>query len=135
MENQQALKLKAKQFFLADAIGALLSAVMLGIVLVNLQHLIGLPLQHLYLLAGLALLFFTYSIFNYLRMSDNWSRYLKIIAWTNLLYCLFTFAVVAYYFQDIQRLGMIYFGLEILVIIFLASIELKLATKAGLNTI
>ena len=42
---------------LADGIGALVSAIMLGIVLPNFQPLVGMPLKELYILAAIPVVF------------------------------------------------------------------------------
>jgi hypothetical protein len=46
-----------KKLFLIDGLGALLSAILLGVVLVQLEYLFGIPKSTLYFLASLPCLF------------------------------------------------------------------------------
>jgi len=128
---QQVLnKINPKNLFLIDGFGALLSAFSLGIVLVKFEEIVGMPQRVLYILALMACIFAVYSFSCYLRVNKNWRPFLKAIAFANLLYCCLTIGLVLYFYQSLTALGILYFVLEIIVILLLVSIELKMASSA-----
>ena len=57
-----------KKLFLLDGLGAILSAILLGVVLVNQQALFGIPKPTLYFLASLPCLFAVYDFYCYLMI-------------------------------------------------------------------
>lgn len=114
-----------KHLFLLDCLGALLSAFLLGVALPNFQPIFGMPHKVLYGLAALACLFAIYSFWNYRWFKENWRPYLRGIAIVNLLYCGLTAALVAYFRQELTKWGMLYFLLEMLVIIVLVVVEFQ----------
>lgn len=116
-----------KKMFLIDAIGALISSVLLGFVLPYLNSYIGMPLNILYILAGLALIFFIYSLSCFFLAKENQAYLLKIIAIANILYCLLTISLVGNYISQLLTIGIIYFIIESLIIISLGIFELKFA--------
>lgn len=120
-------KIQPKQLFLIDSLGALISATMLGIVLVMFESHFGMPSNTLYWLAGLAAVFAVYSFVNYIRFGKNWRIFLSIIAIVNLLYCALTAGVVIRHFQELTTLGIAYFIGEMIIVVALALIELRKA--------
>lgn len=120
------MNLKHPQIFLLDGIGALVSASMLGIVLVQLQELFGMPVNILYVLAGIAFIFFLYSITCYLKIKEKWQAYLRAIAIANLSYCVLTGILVIYYIDILTVFGIGYFIGEMLVIVVLAGYEFRI---------
>ncbi|MFK7771537.1 MAG: hypothetical protein AB8F94_05325 [Saprospiraceae bacterium] len=123
-----------KVIFLIDGFGALLSVFLLGVVLVRLESLIGMPQQTLFFLAGIAVFFTIYSFFCAFRIKKNWRVFLKIIASFNLSYCILTFSLLLFHQDHITNIGNVYFLLEILTIASLALFEFKVArTKIDLN--
>jgi hypothetical protein len=120
-----------KKLFLIDSIGALLSAILLGLVLARFENIFGMPPKTLYALSFIACIFSIYSFLCFSGKIENWRPYLKIIAIANLLYCLLTIGLIIYFYQKLTVLGLIYFVLEIIIITILAMIELK--TAANLN--
>lgn len=119
---------RPRQLFAIDGAGALLSAVLLGIVLPAVQHLIGMPQQALYLLASLPVLFALYDSWCYWRRPEPYAPYLRIIGTANLLYCLLSVALLIYHFSLLTPLGIAYFVFELLIVLFLAILELRTAT-------
>lgn len=115
-------KLPINQLFLIDGIGALVSAVFLGVVLVRLEPIVGMPLYALYLLAFLALIFAAYSLSCYAFNQSN-QKYLRFIALVNGSYCLLTLGLVIFYFKSLTYLGILYFGVEIIIILSLVRLE------------
>ena len=116
-----------RKFFLVDGIGAVLSAFLLGVVLVRLQEYIGLPVNTLHYLAFAAVIFAFYSFSCFLFSGENWRILLRLIAITNLLYCLVTLGIIFYFFQRVTMLGWFYFIVEIAVVSTLALTELRKA--------
>ncbi len=114
-----------KQLFLIDCLGALLSAILLGVVLTSFEPIFGMPRNVLFGLAALACLFAIYSFWNHVRFKENWRPYLQGIAIVNLLYCGLTAALVVYFRQELTKWGLLYFLLEMLVIIALVLVEFK----------
>ncbi len=119
-------KITPRNLFLVDSLGALVSAILLGIVLVQLEKVIGMPRQTLFVLAGLALVFFVFSLSNYIFFGKNWRTFLRIIAIVNILYCCITMYLVFFQHQ-LTTLGVIYFLGEVIIIVALAIFELKVA--------
>jgi hypothetical protein len=118
-----------KLLFLLDSLGALLSAFLLGVVLPSFEPIFGMPRQVLYGLAALAGLFAIYSFWNYRWFKENWRPYLRGIAIVNLLYCGLTAALVIYFREELTKLGLLYFLLEMVVIIVLVMLEFKTTAR------
>jgi hypothetical protein len=112
---------------LIDSLGALLSAVMLGIVLARLEPVFGMPEKALYYLSFIACIFSVYSFMCFFRKVKNWKIYLKVIALANLLYGCLTTGLVIYFYPKLTALGVTYFVLELIVISVLVMIEIKAA--------
>ncbi|MFK7811754.1 MAG: hypothetical protein AB8B59_04615 [Maribacter sp.] len=121
MERKKSIK----NLFLIDGIGALVSIFFLGFVLVWLEDKIGMPINVLYILAGLPVFFALYSFSCYFFLKKNWKPFLKGIAILNLLYCFLTIGLLFFYDHKLTFLGWLYFTLELLVIVIIAGIELK----------
>ncbi|WP_375579353.1 hypothetical protein ABWH96_20500 [Marivirga tractuosa] len=115
-----------KKIFLIDALGAFLTASILGIVFTNFQEYIGIPTDILISLALIAVVFFIYSMSCFLFMKMKWKPYLKAIAIANLLYCILTVALILTFFHQLTLLGLFYFIGEIIVVLFLIYIELSI---------
>ena len=115
--------IQPKKLFLIDSIGALLSAFFLGVVLVRWESHIGMPAHILYTLATIALLFSLHSLYCFLRYGDHWKQRLKIVAIANLLYCSLTLALVIYFYHPLTILGVVYFIVEIIVVVMLSFID------------
>ena len=116
-----------RRLFLIDGIGAVVSSICLGIVLVRFQAYIGMPINVLYILALIAGIFAIYSWTCYLvyfRSGIN----LKIIGRLNLLYSLTTGLLVIIYFEKLTFLGLSYFIGEITILWILAFYELRTKT-------
>lgn len=121
--------LNSKALFLIDGIGAVISAIMLGLVLPSLNHLIGMPLHILQYLAIAACLFATYSLACYKASPNRWHQYLRLIGMINLIYCAVSLGLVFYYFPQLSKLGLAYFIIEKLIVFPLALIEIKASIR------
>ena len=118
-----------KRIFQIDGFGAILSAFLLGIVLVKLENLFGIPKPTLYVLASLPCLFAIYDFYCYFIIDKNLGFFLKGIAIINLAYCCLSIVLSTYHWREITTLGWIYILTEILIVFILAAIELSIAKK------
>ncbi|MEW7277524.1 hypothetical protein ABW636_02895 [Aquimarina sp. 2201CG1-2-11] len=117
-----------KKLFLIDGVGALLSTLMLGVVLVNFNDFFGMPKYILYYLAGIAGVFSIYSFTCFFRKIKKWRLYLIFIATANLLYGFLTLGLVIYLNQKLTLFGKTYFVIELIVLLILVRMEFKTAT-------
>jgi hypothetical protein len=113
-----------KKLFLIDSFGAFLTAFLLGIVLSSFEEYIGIPKKILVALSLIASLFGVYSLVCHFFVCKHWRIFLSAIALANVMYCCLTIAMVLYYINSIQILGIAYFFGEILIIGSLVYIEL-----------
>lgn len=118
-----------KKLFLIDGFGALLSAFLLGVVLVEFEDLFGIPRLTLYVLASFPCFFAAYDFYCYLKIKDKIGRYLKGIATANLLYCVLSIGLAFYHLELLSSFAWIYIVLEIIIVIALALFELKTAIE------
>ncbi len=123
--------LTPRNIFLIDAIGAAISTLLLGLVLPYLVTFIGMPSIVLYIFALIAFLFSIYSFFCFKLNPKNCRPYLIAIGIANLLYCLFTLLMVIFFYSSLSILGISYFILEIIIIVLLASFELRTALSSN----
>lgn len=122
-------RINPNQLFLIDSLGALLTAVMLGLILARFENTFGMPQQELYFLSSIACIFSIYSFLCFISKKGNQRPYLKIIAVANFMYCFLSIGLIIYLFHKLTFLGLIYFVLEIIAVTILANIELKAASN------
>ncbi|MCX2764811.1 hypothetical protein [Aquimarina muelleri] len=127
-------KLIFKKIFLIDGIGAVLSAFLLGVILVRFEHHFGMPIPTLYFLSIFPCLFALYDLICYLLSSEKGTVLIKIIAFLNIAYCFISISSVFKHHQSLTSLGLIYFILELAIIILLITMELKIAFNTKLDT-
>jgi hypothetical protein len=120
-------KLQPKTIFLIDGIGALVSAILLGLVLTRLEAFFGLPKNVLYVLSGIAVLLAVYSLAHAFMRTFDTSVRLKLIAVANLFYCVLTVVLLIAFYQQMTVYDLLYFVGELLIILSLAYFELKAA--------
>ncbi|CAI8398281.1 MAG: Uncharacterised protein [Flavobacterium sp. SCGC AAA160-P02] len=118
-----------KKLFLIDGLGAVLSAFLLGYVLVKLESLVGIPSKTLYFLATLPIFLVIYDLYCTRKNSDDSGQLMKGIGIMNLSYCCISIVFAFYHFGTITIFGWTYLLMEILIIIILAIIELKVAKR------
>ena len=124
------MELSRTNIFLLDAIGALISAISLGIILPLLQSHIGLDKDLLYILAGIAILFACCSLCSHYLKPIKWRLFLRIIIIANISYGLLTLSLVLYKYQTVGPIGKLYFILELIVLTLIISLEIRvLRTK------
>jgi len=116
-----------RKLFLIDGFGAIVSAFLLGVVLVKWEEIFGIPPSTLYFLAFLPCLFAIYDFYCYQKDSKNLGIFLKAIATMNLLYCCLSIGLAFYHHHTITLFGWVYILNEILIIITLVYFEFKAA--------
>ncbi|MFY0672736.1 MAG: hypothetical protein JXQ87_05005 [Bacteroidia bacterium] len=110
-----------------DAIGAAVSATLLGLVLTQFETEFGMPKNTLYVLAIIPCLFLIYDVLGFTLNPSKVSKWIKGIAWLNIAYCMLSIIMIIYHRNDLTILGWIYFIGELAIVLFLANVELKLA--------
>ncbi len=118
-----------KKLFEIDGLGAIISAILLGIILVRFESFFGIPVSTLYFLASLPIFFAIYDFYIYYRVDKDLGKYLKIIGITNLIYCFLSIGLAIYHREEITNLGWIYILTEILIVSTVAIIELGVAKR------
>lgn len=118
-----------KKLFLIDGIGALLTAILIGGILVQLSPLIGLSKIILFQLGAIAILFALYSFSCYLYLKKTKPIFFQLIGYGNLLYCGLTLLILLINCRQVQPLGYVYFFAEIVIIFVLSYIELSVANN------
>jgi len=121
-------KENVKRLFLLDVAGALLSAILLGIVLVQLDWLIGIPRPTLHLLAAIPCFFAVYDMYCYFKIEKDIGKFLKGIAIMNILYCCLSIILAFLHFQEMLFLGWVYIIVEVIIVVSLAVFELRVAS-------
>ena len=123
------IKLQPKLLFIIDGSGAILSAFLLGVVLVRFERIFGIPSSTLYFLALPPLFFAIYDFLSYRQNPVYIGRLLIGIGIMNLLYCVLSIGLAFYHINTITHFGWTYILVEILVVITLAIIELRMANR------
>lgn len=123
------LLITPRQMLLIDSIGAMISALLLGGILVTFEPFFGMPATILYPLAGVALIFAIYSQLTYKAQLKDHAPFLRGIAIANMLYCCVTAGLVIAYLDALTIWGIGYFVIEIVLVVGLAIFELKTAAK------
>ncbi len=116
-----------RRLFLLDSLGALLSAFMLGVVLVRFEQVFGMPPKVLYPLASIAGLFCVYSCLGFAGRLGRRAPHLARIAGANLAYCVLTLGLLAYWLPSLTAWGVAYFVAEVAIVAVLAAVELRAA--------
>ena len=112
-----------KQLFLIDGMGAVVSVIFLGGVMVYFNPYFGMPIPVLLVLAVLAIVLASFSLAHYLKPPNFWKSSMFIIALTNTFYCVLSGILMIVYFSALTPLGIIYFVLEKVIVITIAATE------------
>ncbi|MDY7396672.1 hypothetical protein UMM65_15590 [Aureibaculum sp. 2210JD6-5] len=118
-----------KKLFLIDGLGAILSAFLLGVVLVKWKIYFGFPTSTLYFLASFPIIFALYDFYCYLKGNDVQGQFLKGIGVMNLFYCCISIGFAFNHYRTITNLGWTYILIEVLIVASLAILELKVGKK------
>ena len=125
----ERLRSNPRVLFVVDAVGATLSAVMLGVVLVRLEGVFGIPRPTLYLLAAFPCIFALYDLSVYAWVRRNLERPLERIAYLNVGYCVLSLGLALYHRDVITLWGWAYILAEVSLVVALAMIELGTARE------
>ena len=121
--------LSPRKLFLIDGFGAILSAFLLGVVLVKFESYIGIPASTLYFLASLPIFFAIYDFYCLRKKNADYGKVLKGISIINFLYCCLSIGFSFYHLETITPTGWAYVLIEVLIVMFIATIEFKVAKK------
>jgi len=125
----EKLSTQPRRVFLMDGLGAVISALALGVGLPAIQPLIGMPREVLLFLAAIPAGFAIYSFGCAARLPVKWPNWLRGIAMLNAAYAGLSVALLAAHAAQIQPLGWAYFVGEILLLSGLAPLEWKVAAR------
>lgn len=117
-----------RKIFIFDGFGAVVTAFMLGIVLVKFEFFFGIPSSTLYLLAVIPIFYMIYDAYAYQKSDNQIGSYLKGIATLNLMYCVVSLGF-AFYHEELTIWGWIYVIGEIIIIVILSIFELKVGNR------
>ncbi|HWI19980.1 MAG TPA: hypothetical protein VNT81_19640 [Vicinamibacterales bacterium] len=126
----ERLAQQPRTLFLVDGVGALVTAVLIGIVLPGLGEHIGMPGPVLRALALTGAICAAYSLTCAAVQPKRWPRYLQVIAIANAGYCLVTAALLIRFAAALHVLDWLYFVGEIAVVGALVTLELRVARAA-----
>lgn len=118
--------MKSKTVFLIDAVGAALTAILLIALVKNFNSYFGIPIAIIDVLSIFALIISIYSFCCFAFAKNNISILLKIIIVANSCYCISTFVLVIYFYNNLTILGVVYFISEIFILCALIYLELKI---------
>ena len=121
---------KHKTLFLIDAIGALITAFFLGVIMLQYNEYFGMPKNILFNLSIIAICLCIYSATCFLFLKNSWAVFVQIIGIANLLYCALTIGFLIKFYPLLTIIGILYFLVEIVIIFFLSYIELKVALRS-----
>jgi len=116
-----------RNIFLADAIGASVSTLILAVGLVQFKARLGLTESTLYFMASVAFCFFIYSSAVFLIKPKRWTPFLKIIATANFGYCVAIWVVLPN--TDASNWAYFFFTGDTLLISAIALTEWRYAVK------
>lgn len=122
-----------KKLFLFDGLGALVSAFMLGVVLVRCESFFGIPSSVLYFLAALPCGFALLDFIFYKASSAINKRGLYIIGFINIAYCVLSVALAFSHIESITSWGWAYIIVEVLIVLSLAVYEMQVAKNINNN--
>jgi uncharacterized membrane protein len=120
-----------RSIFYLDAIGAMVSAISLLLVIPRFNEFFGIPELVLLGLGIIPCIFLTFDYFVLLVKNGQNSFNLKIIAYANLLYAILSLVLAILHWDQLKPLGWTYLLLEILILILLVRFELKVANQSN----
>ena len=115
-----------RRIFLIDGIGACLSAVFLVALLIPFETYFGMPKPVSHGLALVAGSYALYSLCCYGLNIGHWRFFLSIIIIANIAYAGLTIGAIFYHYQHLTRLGVLYFLLELVVLLGVILLETRL---------
>lgn len=130
----ERLARRPRTLFFMDGVGALVTALLVGLVLPTLREHIAMPPQVLTALGLTALVLAVYSMTCVVLRPSRWPRYLRGIALANAMYCVVTAGCLLYFRAHLAIGDWIYFVGEIVVVGALVALEFHVAAAATPRT-
>ena len=121
--------LSVRQFLILDAVGATVSVIMLGIVLVRLQSFFGIPVSALKVLASIPAGFFIFDMLAIFSKDSLQPGRLMTIGILNILYCVLSLVLAILHSSSLTIYGWAYIIIEILIVVLLGIAEVKKGRK------
>jgi hypothetical protein len=125
--NPKAFAQEPRKLFLLDGIGAIISALFLGVVLYQFETFFGMPRPALVPLAGAAVGFAIFSLTCAAVQPKNWRIFVRLIASFNFIYAVVTFVILIRGNHPLTPFGVVYFVNELIVLALIITLELKTA--------
>lgn len=119
---------KTNTLFLVDGLGAAMTTFYLFFVLRRFYSYFGMPTFVLSYLALIGFIFCVYSMTCFFLLKRNWTPFLRIISIGNLLYCVLTMVLVLIFLNYLTKLGLLYFTLEVAIILIMVYVETRVAS-------
>lgn len=116
----------SKRIFLVDGVGAVINALLLGVVLPLFHNEIGMPENSLYFLSIFPVLYCFYSFGCFSKTKPIKKYHLYTIGSLNIIYCLISVFKVAEHLGSLTDYGFAYFLIEIVAILLMSAYEIKL---------
>lgn len=129
----ELLNKNSKQIFLIDATGALLSTVFLLLILAQFESYFGIPIDTLYILSFIAFCLFIYSSTCFWFVKSRWKSFLRIIIILNSIYAVISITLILKHYEQLTKLGLIYFIFELLIIALIIIMEWKTLSYKNLG--
>lgn len=127
----QKLTARPRQLFFIDSMGAMLTALMLGLVLPKLDAFFFMPEKILGILAGIALGFALYSMCCHLFLKKSPRPFLLAILLANAAYCVLSFILLLNHYGELSTWDLLYFAGEILIVLVLVGLEFSVWKALG----
>jgi hypothetical protein len=127
--NLSRITNKHYSVFLLDAMGAFVSIFLLFFLIAPNENFFGLSYlisTNLSIPISVLLIFSTICFFS---KPQNWKQFMKFVIFGNLAYCLFTVIIIFQNFKQLTLWGVLYFLIEIIVILFIVKIEIATIKK------
>lgn len=121
--------------FVADGVGAIVTAAAVGLVLPALPGVVGMPVAVLRTLGAVASGFALWSLTCAAILPQYWPWCLRVVAVLNAGYCVATAACLVRFGSELRALDLVYFPLEIVVVAGLAAIEWWVAARAATSRV
>jgi hypothetical protein len=130
-KNEPVRAQNARRVFLIDCIGAITSALMLGLVLPKFERYFGMPVIILHSLALVAICLAFFSGSCMLIRHRRWQITMRLVALANIIYCLTSAILLVRFWGYLTPLGMAYFVSEKIIVLGLACFEFRTAKSAA----
>ncbi len=122
-----------KQLLIIDAIGAFITLGLVALIAKYFGTFFGIPFDYFAILAVIALLIFIYSSTCFLTVKEITWQLLLSLAIINFIYCFLILTLIIHLKSEIKPLGLLYFLLEILILLLLIGIEYLVSMKIRKN--